>query len=236
MIKNKKITLLIPCFNEEEGIGEILKKIPDAIDEIIVVDNNSTDRTPEIARGLGARVVFEPARGYGRAYLTGFKHCSGDIIVTMDGDGTYPLESIPDLAAHLLENELDFISGSRFPLENPEAMYFLNRLGNRAITFLFCVLMGERIKDSCSGMWVFKKEILESMDLGHAGMPFSHELKMEAIANEKIIFVERPIGYRPRFGETKLRKWRDGFQTIIFLFQKRFRLALKQKNESEKNP
>ena len=92
MYKNKTISLVIPCLNEEKGIHQVISRIPPCIDATIVVDNGSTDHTAAIASSLGAQVISETKKGYGRAYRTGFEYCRTDIIVTADGDGTYPVE------------------------------------------------------------------------------------------------------------------------------------------------
>src|SRR4029079_4721832 len=86
MYRGKRISVVIPCHNEEGGIAAVLAQMPSMVDEVVVVDNASTDRTGEVARGAGARVVFEARKGYGRAYKTGFAAARGDVIVTMDGD------------------------------------------------------------------------------------------------------------------------------------------------------
>jgi len=228
MHKNKKISLVIPCFNEAEGLRKMLKRRPSFIDEVIVVDNNSTDGTFKVAKKMGARVIFEKQKGYGQAYLTGFKLSQGDVIVTMDGDNTYPLEEISGLVDFLIDNNLDFISGCRFPLKDEQSMKFINRLGNLVLTFFFSILTFWRIKDSQSGMWVFKKSVLSKMNLKSQGMALSEEIKMEAILNKDIQFREVPISYNDRVGQVKLKKWRDGLINLLFLFKKRLELILRQ--------
>lgn len=227
MYKDTKISLVIPCYNEEAGIGEILRRIPILFDEAIVVDNACTDRTSEKARRLGAKVVFERQKGYGQAYATGFRAASGDIIVAMDGDNSYSIEETPKLIDYLVNNKLDFISGCRFPLQQKQAMSLLNRLGNYILTVFFNILTFRKIKDSQSGMLVFKREILKEMRLKSRGMAFSEEIKMEAILNKNIKFAEMPIGYSERIGEVKLKKWKDGLINILFLFKKRIEILLR---------
>ena len=227
MYRNNKISLIIPCFDEEKGIGKILKHWPLFIDQIIVVDNNSTDRTSEIANKLGAQVVFEKRRGYGQAYLSGFKAVQGDILVTMDGDNSYPVDEIHKLIDSLLNERIDFISGCRFPLKNKQSMEFLNRMGNFILTLFFSVLIFKKIKDSQSGMWVFKRRALSEMRLKSKGMTLSGEIKMEAILNKNIKFKEVPISYNERIGQVKLRKWKDGLLILLFLFKKRLELILR---------
>ncbi|MGA2263274.1 MAG: glycosyltransferase family 2 protein, partial [Acidobacteriota bacterium] len=94
MYRERRITVVIPCLNEEEGIAQVLSRMPAFVDEVIVVDNDSTDRTAEMARSFGAHVIHEKIRGYGRAYKTGLMRAQGDIIVTLDGDHSYPVDGI----------------------------------------------------------------------------------------------------------------------------------------------
>src|ERR1051326_537597 len=110
MHQGHSISVVIPARNEEGGIGHVIENIPSYVDEIIVVDNASTDRTAEIARSKGATAVFEGRRGYGSALRRGFEAATKEIIVTMDADGTYPADQISG-AIDVLEGEkLDFIS------------------------------------------------------------------------------------------------------------------------------
>src|ERR1043166_8378340 len=95
MHQNLKMSLVIPCYNEEEGVREVIGRCPREIDEIVVVDNNSTDRTAEVARSLGAVVVSDRKPGYGAAYKAGLRAATGDVVVTLEGDGTYPPEAVP---------------------------------------------------------------------------------------------------------------------------------------------
>ena len=94
MYKDQRITVIIPCLNEEQGIEQILRRMPPYVDEVIVVDNGSTDRTASVASSLGATVIREHVRGYGRSYKKGFAHATGDLIVTLDGDHSYPVDGI----------------------------------------------------------------------------------------------------------------------------------------------
>ncbi|MFM7232455.1 MAG: glycosyltransferase family 2 protein [bacterium] len=223
MIQNLKVSLVIPCYNEEDGVREVIERTPKDVDEIVVVDNNCTDRTAEVARSLGAVVVSERTPGYGAAYKAGLKAATGDLIVTLDGDGTYPPESIPALVGKLVERKLDFLSASRFPLADPKAMGITNRIGNWVLTATAMVLFFTPIRDSQSGMWVFKRSTLERMRITSDGMPFSQEIKLEAILRG-YRFGEEHIAYGARIGEVKLQKWRDGWLNLTFLFRKRFGL------------
>ena len=224
MYKEKKISVVIPCYNEEEGIALVIKSLPDFIDEIVVVDNNSTDRTSEVAKALGARVVFERKKGYGAAYKAGLPEVTGDITVTMDGDGTYPVEQIDECIDYLLNNSLDFVSASRFPLKDKDAMNVSNIIGNAILTFATLVLFMRGIKDSQSGMWIYMSKIYPMLGVKSDGMPLSEEIKIAAIRNPNLKFDEYHVNYHPRVGEVKLNKWRDGFENLLYLV--RLRLGL----------
>ena len=222
MHRGLKISVVIPCYNEEDGIRSVIEAMPSYVDEIVVVDNNSTDRTSEIARSLGAVVVFQPVKGYGAAYQAGLPAATGDVIATLDGDGTYPSDEIGMLVDALEDRKLDFISGARFPLRNGDAMNFSNKIGNMVLTLTTMLLWFRPLRDSQSGMWVFRRSVLPKLRLTSNGMPLSEEIKIEAIEKLGKRFAEVGIDYRPRIGEVKLQKWRDGWLNLSFLFNKRF--------------
>ena len=221
MHRGLKISVVIPCYNEEDGIRSVIESMPSYVDEIVVVDNNSTDRTGEIARSLGAVVVFQPVKGYGAAYQAGLPAATGDVIATLDGDGTYPADEISILVDALEDRKLDFISGARFPLRNGDAMNFSNKIGNMVLTLTTMLLWFRPLRDSQSGMWVFRRSVLPKLRLTSNGMPLSEEIKIEAIEKLGRRFAEVGIDYRPRIGEVKLQKWRDGWLNLSFLFRKR---------------
>ncbi len=179
MYQDRQVTVVIPCLNEEEGIQKVLSRIPEFVDEVIVVDNDSTDGTARIAREMGARVIHENVRGYGRAYKTGLLHARGDIIVTLDGDHSYPVDSLSYLIESLLRSQVGFVSASRFPIQNPDAMALKNLLGNKCLSLMFSLLYFRRVRDSQSGMWIFYKDALTRMNLESDGMAFSEEIKIE---------------------------------------------------------
>ncbi len=226
MYKDRRITVVIPCLNEEKGIVEVLARMPSFVDEVIVVDNNSTDRTAELARSGGARVLREEVLGYGRAYKTGLFEAKGDIIVTLDGDHSYPPDAISYLLEAFLHSQVRFLSASRFPLKNKEAMSFKHWCGNKLLSMAMSVLYLRWVRDSQSGMWVFERSALEEMHLVSDGMAFSEEIKIEAIKKKKIGFKEIYIDYSNRMGEIKLKPWRDGFRNLHFLLRKRFGICL----------
>ena len=222
MYKNLRITAVIPCLNEEIGISEVLREVPPFVDEVIVVDNGSTDRTAVIARDMGAHVISELHRGYGKAYKSGFSRATGDIIVTLDGDHSYPVDALSYLLEAFMHCRVGFLSASRFPMLNDAAMTPKHKFGNRILSLAMSVLFLRWVHDSQSGMWVFRRDALSRMKLISDGMAFSEEIKIEAIKNRDIGFREIFISYSQRVGEKKLMPWRDGFQNLMFLFRKRF--------------
>jgi len=222
MYKNQSITVIIPCLNEEQGIEKVLRRMPDFVDERIVVDNGSTDRTSEVAASLGAYVIREEVRGYGRAYRRGFAHATGDIIVTLDGDHSYPPDAISYLLEAFLHLEVDFLNASRFPVRDSRAMSFKHKMGNLILSIAMSLLFFQWVRDSQSGMWIFRRSVLDHMVLESDGMAFSEEIKIEAIRNPEIQFAEISILYSSRLGEIKLNPWRDGINNLLFLLKKRF--------------
>jgi len=235
MYRDRKITVVVPCLNEEEGVQQVLDQVPKFVDEVIVVDNDSTDGTAEIAKRMGARVIQERVRGYGRAYKTGLLHAQGDVIVTLDGDHSYPVDALSYLLEALLNSKVGFISASRFPIQNPDAMSFKNLVGNKIISLIMSLLYFRRIRDSQSGMWIFYKDALKKMDLRSDAMAFSEEIKIEALRNREIGFKEIPINFSNRAGEKKLDLWRDGWNNLIFLFRKRFRSSCSRNHRPPAN-
>ena len=221
MYKNLRVTIVIPCLNEEEGIQKVLNEVPSFVDEIIVVDNGSTDRTAEIARKMGAHVISELHRGYGRAYKSGFAQATGDIIITLDGDHSYPVDALSYLIEAFMHCRVGFLSASRLPVLSESAMSTKHKIGNRILSFVMSILFFRWINDSQSGMWVFRRNALERMNLTSDGMAFSEEIKIEAITKKEIGFREIFISYSQRVGEIKLMPWRDGFHNLLFLFRKR---------------
>jgi dolichol-phosphate hexosyltransferase len=222
MYKGQSITVIIPCLNEEQGIEKVLRAMPEFVDEVIVVDNNSTDRTAEVAASLGAKVIHEDVRGYGRAYKRGFASAGCDIIVTLDGDHSYPVDALSYLLEAFLHLNIDFLNASRFPVRDRGSMSFKHKFGNLVLSLAMSVLFFRWVRDSQSGMWVFRRSILEEMILESDGMAFSEEIKIEALLSPRVRFGEMSIMYSSRLGEIKLNPWRDGIQNLAFLLKKRF--------------
>src|SRR5215813_8942757 len=139
MYKGLSITTIIPCLNEEQGIEKVLRAMPDFVDEVIVVDNASTDRTSEVAASLGAKVIREEVRGYGSSYKRGFANATGDLIITLDGDHSYPVDAISYLIEAFLHLGVDFLNESRFPVRDHHAMSFKNKIGNLVLSLAMSI-------------------------------------------------------------------------------------------------
>ncbi len=222
MYKGQSITVIIPCLNEEQGIEKVLRAMPAFVDEVIVVDNNSTDRTSEVAASLGAKVIREEVRGYGRSYKRGFAIATGDLIITLDGDHSYPADALSYLIEAFLHLEVDFLNASRFPVRDSHAMSFKHKFGNLVLSLAMSLLFFRWVRDSQSGMWVLRRSIIKEMKLESDSMAFSEEVKIEALLSPRIRFGEIYILYSSRMGETKLNPWRDGFRNLWFMVKKRF--------------
>ena len=223
MYNGKSVSVVIPCLNEEEGIGKVIASVPAFVDEIIVVDNGSEDDTVRIASELGAKVIVELRRGYGRAYRTGFEKVSGDIIATTDGDGTYPIHLLETILDEFWGRNLDFASACRFPLQDNSTMNFRNLLGNKIFTLCARLLFSMDVRDVLSGMWVLKQDMLSRMRLESDGWSFSQDIKIEAFGVLGAQWGEIRIPYDVRMGQVKLPAWRAGITALLQMFLKRLR-------------
>ena len=191
-----------------------------------MVDGDSKDKTQEIAKNKGAKIIIEKRKGYGRAYKTGMPKATGDIIVTGDADATYPFDRIHHYIKLLIDTNLDFITTDRFSELKHGSMSMKHYFGNLILATALRILFLIRIRDSQSGMWIFKKEALDkiqSLEDFNDGMPFSEELKIEMFSNKDIKSIEIPSALYAREGEVKLQSFTDGWKNFKFLFKKRVR-------------
>lgn len=226
----KLISIIIPTLNEQSGIEKTIKSIPKSAIindtecdlEIIVVDGESTDTTRDIASSLGAKVIVEKRTGYGRACKSGFAAASGEIIVTLDADNTYPSDCIPNYVKILISGNLDFISVNRFSCMERGAMNLRRKFGNRILTFVMRLLYGINVKDSQSGMWIMKKRFISQIKLYSDDMSLSEEIKIIAFRNFNA--AELDGKYSARSGTAKLKEFHDGWNNLIYLLDNRKRL------------
>jgi len=219
------LSVVMPTLNEEEGIGECIQRVKNAIEELgvsaeIILSDSSSDRTPEIAREMGA-IVYEPdQRGYGYAYQYAFARARGEYIVMGDADTTYDFEEIPRLLDHLQEENADIVMGSRLAGEiKPGAMPPLHQyVGNPLLTTFLNAFYDAGVSDAHSGFRIFTRDALEEMALETTGMEFASEMIMDAGAKDLDI-VETPIVYHEREGEETLDSFRDGWRHVRFMLQ-----------------
>jgi glycosyltransferase involved in cell wall biosynthesis len=202
------VAVVMGTYNEEAAIGSVLADIDRVTDgraEVVCVDGSS-DRTPEIARGMGAHVVEQEPRGYGVAVREAVLTPDRPVIVTTDCDDTYPMERIPDFLDRINEG-YDVVSGDRIT-PGAETMPALNRLGNRAFAALASLLLGHRLHDVTTGMRAYRRDLLHRIEwTENTGL--SAELLMRPVArNDRV--TEVPIDYDERAGETKLDPLRGG--------------------------
>ena len=214
------VSVVMPCLNEEAAIGPCIEKIhrtfaSAAIDgEIVVCDNGSTDASVAIAERLGARVVHQPLRGYGNAYLKGFASARGRYLVMGDADDTYDFTMIPQFVEAMAQERFEFVTGSRYLGGGDANITGLHRwFGNPALTRILNLLFGTRYTDVYCGFRAFPRTAYDEIQPVSPGMEFNLELAINAgLAGLRT--KEIPIVLAPRKGESKLRTFRDGWRSL----------------------
>lgn len=215
------VTTVVPAYNEEEALESVVDEYREVSDEIVVVDDGSSDRTPEIGRDLADRyddVVFvthETNQGKAHALRTGVEHASGDVLVFTDADMTYPAEHVPDLVA-ALEEGADLVLGNRFG-SGETSIPAVNRLGNTLFSFMISFVGGARIRDGQTGLRVLRKEDFENLDVAATSLEFETKMTVRA-AQLGYTIREVPIVYRERVGDTKLQPLQDGWRMFRSIF------------------
>ncbi len=221
--KNIEVSVVMPCLNEEETLGTCIQKAQNTLEElgiqgeVVVADNGSTDASVAIAERLGARVVHQPLRGYGAAYLAGIAAAEGQYIVIGDSDDTYDFTDLKRFITPLRDG-CDFVIGNRLKGEIlPGAMPGLHRyLGNPILTGILNVLFRSGVSDAHCGMRSFTRAAYQQMELQTTGMEFASEMVIKGIKTDLKI-KEIPITYSPRKGESKLNSFRDGWRHLRFM-------------------
>jgi dolichol-phosphate hexosyltransferase len=209
-----KTSLIVPAFNEELAIGLVIKEYYPFVDEIIVVDDGSSDKTYQIASGLSDEKVsvFKHDKNKGKvgALITGVKKASGDIIIFTDADCTYPARYIP-LFIEELNKGADLVLGSRM-IESHNIPLF-NRLGNAIFSILATYISGKEILDGQTGMRAFRKDMFNSLSVKAKSLEFETKMTVRA-AKLGYNIIEIPIEYRERVGVSKLHPIRDGYRML----------------------
>jgi len=216
------VSVVIPCLNEAGNIQACVRQALEVLEregirgEVVVADNASHDGSGKLASAAGARVVVEPRRGYGSAYLAGFAAARGEYIVMADADLTYDFDDIPRFVDALHEGA-ELVIGDRMDNIQPGAMPWLHRyVGNPVLTGMLNLLFRTGVKDAHCGMRAVRRDVLPRLDLRTTGMEFASEMVIRA-AKEHLQIAEFPIEYHPRGGESKLSSFRDGWRHLRFL-------------------
>lgn len=226
----KKITVLIPCYNEQAGVRRVIAAFPKALLarygytlEIIVIDNNSRDRTANVARRAGASVLSEYRQGKGHAIRTGMAKVSSDtdFVVMLDGDDTYRPEEIIRLVEPLNSNFCNVVIGSRLGGRIPKgAMTGFNRMGNWVFSHMVRYSYGVNVTDVLTGYFAWKKSVVDELWPELVSEGFAIEMEMitkSARLGHEIYSV--PISYNPRAGESSLRPIHDGWQILLMFIR-----------------
>ncbi|HAV55705.1 MAG TPA: UDP-glucose--dolichyl-phosphate glucosyltransferase [Aequorivita sp.] len=205
---NTNIKVIIPAFNEEASIGKVIAEIPDFVSEVIVVDNNSTDNTSEIAKNAGATVLFQPKAGYGNACLKGMEYISEEdikpeIIVFLDGDySDYPSE-LTKIVAPILEDDIDFVVGARVKaLREAGSMTFPQRFGNALATRLMKLFFNSKFTD-LGPFRAIKYDKLLALNMEDKTYGWTVEMQLKVL-KKKFTYVEVPVKYKNRIGTSKV--------------------------------
>ena len=216
-----KVAVLVPCYNEEAAIGKVVADfraaLPDAA--IYVYDNNSTDRTVEVATAAGAVVRRERHQGKGRVVRRMFTDIDAEIYVMVDGDATYDAPSAPGMIARLVNERLDMVVAVRVDRE-VSAYRPGHRTGNRLLTGFVSTVFGETFTDILSGYRVFSRRFVKSFPVLSGGFEIETELTVHALELEMPVGeVRTPYYSRPQGSASKLNTWRDGFRILRTIFR-----------------
>lgn len=220
--KVELVSVVIPTLNEAGNIKEALTTIHEELkypNEIIVVDGNSTDGTLEIVKDIDfCKLIVEPRRGYGLALRKGMKQAKGDIIVMVDGDGTYEFKHINQLLDKLTETDAELCMATRMYDPN-KAMGFMNFVGNKVITFCFDFLYQQFLSDTQSGFRAISHAAIEKVEFKETDMSFATEMLVR-FAKRGFKMVEVKSIYKQRkYGKTKLRKFKSGIEIFTTMLK-----------------
>ena len=212
-VSRDDVTVVIPTLNEEDGIGQIVLELKrSGYNNILIVDGYSTDGTAKVAESNGGHVVFQHGRGKCGAIETAIDHVETPFMLVMDGDCTYDPKDIAAFLAHA--EKFEQIIGVR--INGRKNIPRLNRFGNWFLTKTFNVLMGTKLSDVCSGMYLIRTDVARDLDLHTSG--FDVEVEIAAQISSSYSVTEVPIDYRKRMGVQKLSSWKHGFQIVRTIF------------------
>ena len=215
------IAVLVPCYNEETAIAKVVADfravLPSAT--IFVFDNNSTDRTVDVARAAGAEVFSEPHQGKGNVVRRMFTDIEADLYVLVDGDATYDAPSAPKMIELLLRDRLDMVVGNRVDQE-VAAYRAVHRTGNWLLTSFVGEVFGREVNDMLSGYRVFSRRFVKSFPVLSGGFEIETELTVHALElGLPVAEIETPYYARLEGSSSKLNTWRDGFRILFTIFR-----------------
>jgi len=227
-MQSSVISVVIPAYNEEKTIGDVIYSTISTMEnsrmpyEIIVVDDGSTDNTRRIATRYKATVLSNGKnKGKGYTLRKGFRYAQGDIVVTVDSDGTHKPKEIPDIIYPLF-NGVDIVAGSRFLGHVNNSTSRLNQLGNFLFNVIIMILTGKRITDSQTGFRAFKKEVLQGTNLESIGYEIETEITVKGLKNG-FVYQEKPINCKKRtYNISKLKILSDGVKILKTIFKAKF--------------
>lgn len=227
-VNGSTVSLVMPCRNEGGHLADLISEVPSFFDEIICVSNKSIDSTVAVGKNLQKRIsrfrLLQDDRtadgiGYGYAHMTGIDAAKSEIIVCADSDGTYPVEEVPRILAIMRENNLSFVSATRYPTND---IPFKLKFGVQLLNMEMLLLYGYVIHDSLSGMWVFKKSVSKDLELTEGDWNFSPQIKLNAKKYLKEHFAEVKITQKIRRGETKQSYLKTGLHHFLWIAKNRF--------------
>jgi len=220
--KVEMVSVVIPTLNEAGNILEAVATIQKHLTypkEIIIVDGDSTDGTKEIVKKLDCcKLIIEPRRGYGLALMTGMKNAKGNIIIMVDGDGTYEFKHMNRLIEKMIEKDSDMVLATRMYDPN-KAMGIMNFIGNKVITFVFDFVYSQFLSDTQSGFRAISHEAIDNVKLKEGDMAFATEMLIQ-FAREGYSMIEVPSTYKARkYGKPKLRRFKSGIEIFSTIFR-----------------
>ncbi len=219
--KVELVSIVIPTLNEAGNIREALTTIEKEVTypkEIIVVDGNSTDGTLEIVKDSNCRLIIEPRRGYGIALRTGMENAKGNVIIMVDGDGTYEVRHINHLLDTMIKSDAEMVLATRMYDPN-KAMGMMNFVANKVITFCFDMLFGQFLSDTQSGFRAISRPAIEKINLKDKDMSYATEMLIE-FAKKDFKIVEVPTVYKSRkYGKPKMRRIKAGVEIFTTMFK-----------------
>ena len=220
-MKNPKVVVLVPCYNEERTVGTVVASFKDALPEAVVYvyDNNSTDGTRDEALAAGAIVRTEPQQGKGAVVRRMFRDIEADFFIMVDGDHTYDAAMSPAMLAMAIDEQLDLVNCVRMETED-SAYRSGHRLGNRMLTGAVRMIFGDRVQDMLSGYKVFSRRFVKSFPASSIGFGIETELTVHALE------LQMPVGHlpgsyggRPAGSVSKLSTYKDGSRILWLIVQ-----------------